>query len=289
MERRKWGDRRDGKRLKKLDAMHHIMPLIFPKRCESEVFVFERIDLTNLNAYIKAKNAEKPEIRLGIFPVIVAAFLKTIVLRPQLNRFIANQNIFQRNEISAAFVVKTSLSDDAEESMAFINAEESDTLSDLQRKIYDQINNCRDLNHKNGTDIAMEIVAKLPSFLKWIVGLVMRFLDRHGIVPKSIIADDIHYASVVLTQLGSIRLNAGYHHLTDWGTNSLFIAVGEKKMRPYYNAKGEMEMRSSIDLGITVDERIADGFYFAKSIRLVKKLLEHPELLEMPLDEKVIY
>ncbi len=289
MERRKWGDRRDGKRLKKLDAMHHIMPLIFPKRCESEVFMFERIDLTNLNAYIKAKNLEKPEYRLGVFQAIIAAFLKTIVLRPQLNRFIANQTIFQRNEISAAFVVKTSLSDDAEEAMAFINAEETDTLSDLQRKINEEINKARDLNHKNSTDLAMEIVAKLPSFLKWIVGCVMRCLDRHGIVPKSIVADDIHYASVVMTQLGSIKLNAGYHHLTDWGTNSLFIAVGEKKMRPYYDTKGNIEMRHSIDLGITVDERIADGFYFAKSIRLVKKLLENPELLELPLNEKVVF
>lgn len=289
MERRKWGDRRDGKRLRKLDAMHHIMPLVFPKRCDSEVFVFERIDLTNLNAYIKEKNAEKPELRLSIFQAIIAAFLKAIVLRPHLNRFIASQSIFKRNEISAAFVVKTSLSDDAEESMAYVVADEKDTLFDLQRKINDQVNNCRDLSHKNGTDVAMEIVAKLPSVLKWLVGCVMRALDRHGLVPKSIIADDIHYASVVLTQLGSIRLNAGYHHLTEWGTNSLFIAVGEKKMRPHFDAKGNMEMRSTIDLGITVDERIADGFYFAKSIRLIKKLLEHPELLELPLDEKVVF
>ena len=265
------------------------MPLIFPKRCESEVFVFERIDLTNLNAYIKEKNAQKPEYRLSIFQIIVVAFMKLIVQRPQLNRFIANQAIFQRNDISAAFVVKTSMSDDAEESMAFIKAEETDTLMDIQKKIYEQVDSCRDTSHKNGTDLAMEIVAKLPSALKRLVGCVIRFLDRHGIVPQSIIADDIHFASVVLTQLGSIILNAGYHHLTDWGTNSLFIAVGEKKMRPYYDTKGNLEMRSSIDLGITIDERIADGFYFAKSVRLLKKLLEHPELLELPLNEKVIY
>ena len=289
MAKRRWGDRRDGKRLKKLDAMHHIMPLIFPKRCESEVFMYERIDLTYLNAYIKEKNAEKPEYRLGVFQLIVAAILKTIILRPQLNRFITNQNMFQRNDISAAFVVKTSFSDDAEESMAFVNAEETDTLFDLQKKIHEQIENCRDVNKKNSTDLAMELVAKLPAFLKWIVGCIARSLDRHGMMPKSMIADDIHYASVVLTQLGSIKLNAGYHHLTDWGTNSLFVAVGETKMRPYYDIKGNVVMRHSIDLGITLDERIADGYYFAKSIRLMKKLLEHPELLELPLNEPVLY
>ena len=99
----------------------------------------------------------------------------------------------------------------------------------------------------------------------------------------------LRFATVLLTQLGSIKLNAGYHHLTDWGTNSLFLAVGTRKKRPYYDSDGNVTMRSSIDLGITVDERISDGFYFAKSIRLMKKLLEHPELLEDALSEKVIY
>lgn len=289
MIKRGWGNRRDGIRLKKLDAMHHIMPLIFSKRCESEVFMYERIDLTALNEYIKKKNAEKSEFRYSIFNLIIVAILKTMVLRPQLNRFIANQNIYQRNELSAAFIVKTSLSDDAEEAMAFVQAEETDTLLDLQRKIYEQINNCRDVTHKNTTDIAMEVIARLPAFIKWIVGCIARSLDRHGIMPKSVIADDIHYASVVFTQLGSIKLNAGYHHLTDWGTNSLFVAVGEKKMRPYHDIKGNITMKHSIDIGITLDERIADGFYFAKSIRLFKKLLDHPELLELPLNEMVQY
>lgn len=269
--------------------MHHIMPLIFPKRCESEVFMHERIDLTALNEYIKKKNAEKSEFRYSIFNLIIVAILKTMVLRPQLNRFIANQNIYQRNELSVAFIVKTSLSDDAEEAMAFVQAEETDTLLDLQRKIYEQINNCRDATHKNTTDIAMEVIARLPAFIKWIVGCIARSLDRHGIMPKSVIADDIHYASVVFTQLGSIKLNAGYHHLTDWGTNSLFVAVGEKKMRPYHDIKGNITMKHSIDIGITLDERIADGFYFAKSIRLFKKLLDHPELLELPLNEMIQY
>ena len=103
------------------------------------------------------------------------------------------------------------------------------------------------------------------------------------------IANDPHYASLFISQLGSIKLDAAYHHLTDWGTNSFFMTIGQKKMRPYHDALGNVTMKSSIDLGFTVDERIADGFYFARCLKLFKKLLEHPELLEKPFNEEVVF
>ena len=46
-------------------------------------------------------------------------------------------------------------------------------------------------------------------------------------------------------------------------------------------------MRMSVDLGLTIDERIADGYYYSKTVQLLKKLLENPELLEKPLSEEV--
>lgn len=263
------------------------MPLIFPKRCESEFYIHERVDLTRANEYIRAKNAENPENRYSLFHLIITAILKTMVLRPQLNRFVANQNVYQRNGYSAAFVVKTGLSDDAEEALAFINVDENDDFESIHNMIFNEIAACCDENKRNSSERAMDIVAVLPSFIKYIIGIVVRWLDRHGRMPQSMIANDMHYASVVLTQLGSIKLNAGYHHLTDWGTNSLFLGMGEKKLRPFFDSKGDVTMKSCIDLGITVDERISDGYYFAKSIRLLKRILEHPEVLEQPLNEKL--
>ena len=89
--------------------------------------------------------------------------------------------------------------------------------------------------------------------------------------------------------MGSIKLKSGYHHLTNWGTTSIFIIVGEKKIRPFFDEEGNVTMKDSIDLGLTVDERIADGYYFSKTVRLLKKLLENPELLEKPLIEEIEY
>ena len=115
------------------------------------------------------------------------------------------------------------------------------------------------------------------------------FLDRHGKVPKSMIANDPYYSSVVLSNLGSIKLKSGYHHLTNWGTCSMICLIGEIKDRPFFKEDGSVQMRSSVDLGLTIDERLADGYYYSKTMRLVRKLLENPELLEQPLNTEVEY
>ncbi|MBR4425179.1 MAG: 2-oxo acid dehydrogenase subunit E2, partial [Oscillospiraceae bacterium] len=285
---RKLGDRKDGKLLRDLDGLHFITPIIYPNRCDNEAFISERIDLSNINAFLAKKNAEHPEARYSLFQLLVTAALKTITLRPKLNRFIANRNTYQRKEVSASFVIKKQFSDAAEEGLAFIHSSAADTLDSIHDEIYRQITDRRSesAGGDKSTD-SMDMFNRMPRFVgKGIVRFIC-FLDRHGWVPADLIATDPYYSSVVLTNLGSIQLHSGYHHLTNWGTNSLFIIVGEKKPRPFYDADGNMTMRDSVDIGLTVDERIADGYYCSKSVRLLKKLLDQPELLELPLGEPV--
>ena len=135
----------------------------------------------------------------------------------------------------------------------------------------------------------MDILNKLPRFLSKAAIRFIRWLDRRGWCPDVLIGDDPNYASVFLSNLGSIRLRSGYHHLTNWGTCSFFCVIGEKKWTPLYDQNGLVAMRETVDLGFTVDERIADGYYYSKSIRLFKHLLAHPELLELPFEQEVDY
>lgn len=285
---RKLGDRKDGTLLRDIDSMHCIMPLMYPNRCDNEAFISERIDLTNVNRYLEEKNAGDPEYKYNLFQVMVTAMLKTITLRPKMNRFIANKNMYQRNEVSAAFTIKKIFSDNGGEALAFLHAKDSDTIDTIHNEIYRQVSYCRS-DKKDPSTASMDVVQKLPRFLIKLVGCGARFLDRHGWMPRGVIATDPFYSSAVLSNLGSIGLHAGYHHLTNWGTTSVFCVIGEKKKRPFYDENGNMEMRDSVDLGLTIDERIADGYYYSKTIRLLRKLLEHPELLELPLSEKVDY
>lgn len=285
---RRMGDRRDGTLLRDIDSMHFIMPMIYPNRCDNEAFISECIDLTNINAYLAKKNADSPEYKYNLFQIMVTSMLKTITLRPKMNRFIANKNMYQRNEVSAAFTVKKIFNDNGGEALTFIHAKPEETLDTVHNEIYRQVSFCRS-ESKDDSTAAMDGFQRLPRWIVKAAIALMRFLDRRGKVPKSLIATDPYYSSVVLTNLGSIKLHAGYHHLTNWGTCSVFCAIGEIKKRPFYDDDGNVTMRESVDLGLTIDERIADGYYYSKTIRLLKKLLENPELLELPLSEKVDY
>ncbi len=283
---RKWGDRKDGRRLRNIDSMHYIMPLIYPNRCDNEAFMHIRIDLTNAQAYLEKKNFGGIPYKYNLFQLVLTAMLKTITLRPRLNYFIANQTMYERNELTAAFTVKKIFSDHGGEALARIYAKPEDTIDSIHEEIYRQVSFCRS-DSKDASTATMDLIQKIPG--KKIIGATVRYLDRHGWMPASMIATDPYYCSVVLTNLGSIKMDAGYHHMTNWGTNSLFCAIGKMQNRPYYDDAGNVEMRMSVDLGITIDERLADGYYYAKSLRLLKHLLENPELLELPLNEKVEY
>lgn len=288
-QKRRFGDRKDGVLLRDLDSMHFIVPLLYPNRCDNEAFISERIDLTNMDAFLEKKNAGDPEYKYNLFQLVVTAVLKTLTLRPKMNRFIANKNIYQRGEVSASFVVKKLFADNGAEALAFIHSKGSDTLESIHDEIYRQVSSCRGENKEDKSTESMDMFNRMPRFLsKAIVGCIC-ILDRHGWVPESLIATDPYYSSIVLTNLGSIKLHSGYHHLTNWGTNSVFVAIGEKKVRPFTQADGTTVLRDSLDLGLTIDERIADGYYYSKTVRLLKTLLENPELLEKPLDEEVEY
>ncbi len=285
---KRWGDRKDATLLRHEDALHFVMGVIYPSRPDNEAYISERIDLTAIKEYLAGKNTEDVDFKYTFFHVIVAAIAKTVTLRPKLNRFFVNGNYYQRDRITAAFVVKKEFTDSSEEKMAFLEAKGEDTVDTIHDAIRDIVRSTRS-GRQNKTDDSMDLFNRMPRWFAKLLLHFLMFLDKHGWVPSSIIADDPNYASVFISNLGSIRLKCGYHHLSTWGTASIFVIIGEKKWTPLYDQNGFVKMYESLDLGLTVDERIADGYYYARSIRLLKYLLEHPEELEKPLAEEVAY
>ena len=289
MADKRLGDRRDATLLRNTDAMHFIMGIIYPHRADNEAYIAERVNLEPIKAYLAGKNVEGIPFKYTFFHVILTALVKTVTLRPKLNRFYANENYYQRNKVTAGFVIKKEFSDGSEEAVALLEAKPDATIDTIHQEIYQRVHATRNEQKKNTTDNSMDILNKLPRFLSKAAIRFIRWLDRHGWCPDVLIGDDPNYSSVFLSNLGSIKLRSGYHHLTNWGTCSLFCVIGEKKWTPLYDAHGLVEMRETVDLGLTVDERIADGYYYSKSIRLFKHLLEHPELLEQPMNTEVEY
>ena len=287
-QKKRRGDRRDGRLLRELDSLHFITGILYPNRCDNEAYISLWVDLTAMNEYLAKVNETETEFPYTMFHIVVAALIKTITLRPKLNRFIVNSNFYQRNEVSAAFVVKKQFSDKGAEALAFLHGKDEFTLKDVHAYIRSQVTECRSEKVDSSTE-NMDILNKLPRWLgKTAVKFIM-WLDKHGWVPKDMVATDPYYSSVVLSNLGSIKLKCGYHHLTNWGTCSLFCIIGEKAVRPVFDEQGGATMKETLDLGLTIDERLADGYYYSKSVRLLKYLLEHPQELEKPMKEEVQY
>lgn len=283
------GDRKDGKLLRDLDSLHYITGIIYPNRCDNEAFISERVDLTNLNAWLAEKNASNPEYKYNLFQAIVTALLRTITLRPKMNRFIVNGNFYQRNEITASFVVKKLFADDGAEALAFIHAQNEDNFESIHQKIYEIVSKRKSKDDVDSTTGTMDILNKIPRFISKAAIHFLMWLDKHGWVPASIISDDPYYSSCVISNLGSIKMKSGYHHLTNWGTCSMILLLGEIKNRPVFNDDGTYEMRPTVDLGLTIDERLADGYYYSKTLRLIRKLLQEPELLDQPMNQEIDY
>ena len=105
-KKRKHGDRKDGVWIRDTDSMHTLLPHMLPNRADNEAVLNEVIDLTAVNEYIAKKNAAEPTFKYTFFHVICAALIKTLVLRPKLNRFYAGKRFYQRNDYSISFIVK---------------------------------------------------------------------------------------------------------------------------------------------------------------------------------------
>lgn len=286
--KKRWGDRKDGRWLRDLPAMNQFMPTLMPNRADNEAHISVDIPLAPIEAYLEKLNeGREKETRYTFFHIVSAAIAKAFVLRPRMNRFIVGSKIYQRDKVTVAFVIKKEFSDRSSESLALFEYAPEDTLEDYHNKILKSIHVGR---HEVDTSTgAMDMILKMPHFMVTGVIKCIRGLDRIGRCPDALIGTDPNHAAIFLSNLGSIGLECGYHHLTNWGTNSCFVVVGKKYMKKEYDKEGSSICHEVLPLGVTLDERIADGYYYSGTVALVRELLAHPELLELPANTPVEY
>ncbi|MBQ9824782.1 MAG: hypothetical protein IJM63_09820 [Solobacterium sp.] len=279
-------DRFDAKYLKDIDSMHFIMPFMYPNRCDNEAFFSFQIDLTAIDEYVAKKNAENPEYKYNLFQCIIAAALKTATLRSKLNIFIHNKKMYKRNEISAAFTVKQEFSDEGGEVLAFIHAKPDWTIEDLHNEIHRQLLKLKNKSYVDESTGVMDKLNALPKAISRPLVNSVCWLEKKGMIPPALVETDPYHSTINFANLGSIGLPSGYHHLTNWGTTSMFIVIGKSGRMPFYE-NDKVIFKDAVELNITMDERIADGFYFSKSMKIMQYYLAHPELLERPFNEKL--
>ena len=284
-KKEKWGDRADGRWIKGT-GMQTIMANVLPNRTDCEVCCQEKIDATELLKFLEKRNAERPEYKTTVFHCALLVIARIIKERPYLNRFIQGRRMYERHEISLSFVAKRRFADGAEEALLVVVPKDDTTIDSLSRYIVGDVKETRKSEHSTGgVDKIMDDLAKLPRPILMFVVKMIRILDFWGKLPHDIWETDPNYTTVLASNLGSIQCPSVYHHLNNYGTNSIMITIGTLHKEELLMPDGHKEIRDVIDVSATLDERIADGFYFARSLKLLKHVFAHPELLDLPLGE----
>ena len=267
--------RADGKRIKNADPMYTVAAYIMDKRVDSMNMITIDIPIDPIKEYLNEKR--KQGINLSHMAVVLAAYIRTLGEFPELNRFVVNKKIYQRNEVAVGMVVlKAGQVDHGTMSKMYFS--ENNTIFEVNDIINKYVEENRETPDNNSTEKLIKFLLSVPGILP--VGVaIFKWLDKHGLLPKSIIDASPFHMSLGITNLASIRTNHIYHHCYEFGTTSIFMAMGNTREVP--KRKGdEVVFEKCMPIGVTMDERIASGSYFAIAFRRMRHYLRNPELLE---------
>jgi len=280
-----FGRRSDGKKLKNIPPFLKIVPHIMSARHDSQNSFLYEAPCEPMDAFIDQKRTEDG-ISYNYMHITVAAIVRLLALRPQLNRFVMNGRIYKRNKIYISFAVKKALTDDDVGTTVKLEFDGRESISDVKRAVDDSIRQNAVRSSNNNTDKTAKFLTRVPNALiKLAVGF-LKLLDRHGMLFKKVIDASPFHTSCFFTNMKSIKTDYIYHHLYDFGTTGLFVAIGKETLRPVVDEDGNLAVGKRMSMGIVTDERFCDGFYYANSFRVLRKLLADPQLLDERLAAK---
>lgn len=271
--------RSDGYRVTKESPLRLLMPYLMPGRNESAVYFEQNIDVTNVLEYLQKHKEKNTETNITFFHIFLACVVQAISQWPKMNRFIVGGKLYQRKKVSISFAVKKKMDKDAGMTAVKVEFEPNDTIFDVVAKVNEKIGVGRG-EKKTTSEKEMSLIRYLPGFAIRFLLWLQRFLDGLNLLPASMIKNDPLYASAFVGNLGSLKINAPFHHLYEYGTTPLFGTIGRIHKEAVVNAAGEIVVRDMVLMRWTYDERIQDGFYAARGLGVLEKYMENPVLLE---------
>ena len=211
--------------------------------------------------------------------VVYAAIVRILAEKPSLNRFVMNGRHYARNDISISLTIKREMTLESEETTLKIDFTGEENIFEIKAKLDEELNKSKKLSEENDTDQLAKILAKMPNLSLKIAVNLLRYLDRIGYMPKAVLKASPFHASAYLTNVGSLGIDAIYHHIYDFGTLGIFLAMGKKRKSYVFEEDKIIEART-ISIAFVGDERICDGFYYASAFKSLNKYMKKPELLE---------
>lgn len=275
--------RSDGVKVKHCDPILRMTSYIMPHRYDAQVFSKDKINCENIDKFIR-EEGEKGQ-KFSYMHIVIAGLVRMYAMRPKLNRFIMNRKIFARNNISICFAMKKVLKEDAPETTIKLEFTGKENIYEIRDMVEKAIEENRQVSESNDTDKTAKRLLRLPN---WLLKAAMRFLtwmDNHGLLPKKLIKVSPFHTTCFVSNMKSLRTDYIYHHLYEFGTLGQFVGMGKEHVEPVVDGDGNITTKKIMKLGMVIDERLCDGFYYAKAIKYGTKFIENPQLLRENLDE----
>ncbi len=280
-----FGKRPDGRVIKTLAPMEKIIPYIMKHRYDSMNMYEDYFDCAPLDAYIEEKREQG--IKINYMHILVAATVRMMALRPQLNRFVMHNKIYARNKIWVSYTIHHSLRDGDIETTIKLCFDGTESILDVARIMDEAIEKeTKDWQGENGTDKLARVLTCIPApIIRFVVGL-LKIMDRHNMLPGALLEFSPFHTSFFITNMKSLGINHLYHHCYEFGTTGIFLALGKERVVPAFEGD-EVVKQKQIGFGMVSDERFCDGLYFSRSLRRMRKLMRNPAALETRLEAKV--
>ena len=269
--------RSDGTRIKAEDPFAELIPYVLDSRTAAQNFSKHIFVTESIDSYIQEKGAAGHKISYLHF--FIAAYVRLLAERPQLNRFIINSKVYQRNNICISMVVKRSFRENGEETTVKFEFTGQENIFEVAEIINNYIAEAKTDGISTETDKLVTGLMTMPGFFKKFLVKGLLGLDKVNLLPASVIKVSPFHTSLFFTHLKSIKTDYIYHHLYEVGTAGIFVALGKTAKIPVV-VNDELVIKKCVTVGYTVDERICDGVYFARSFRQLERFLENPQLLE---------
>ena len=279
--KRRFGDRKEGRLLRSLDPYTKFMPYIMPTRNDGCNQYEESFEVTQVDRRLRALRREGYK-GIGMLHFIIASYVRCVSMLPGVNRFVVGRRIFARNNIEVVMTVKRSMSVDATETSIKVIFEPTDTVFDVYRKMNEKIDEIKSSDESTSTDDVAQTLCSLPRGILRLAVAVLRVMDYFGWIPQGLLDASPFHGSMIITDLGSLRLAPIYHHIYNFGTLPVFIAFGAKYHKYELNRKGEVCDNKYIDLKCVMDERMCDGHYYSQFLQGMRYIFLHPEIIETP-------
>lgn len=279
--KRRFGDRKEGRLVRSLPAFNKFIPYIMPSRVDRHNYYEESFEVTELDRRLRKLRVSGYK-GIGILHFLIAAYIRGVSLFPGMNRFVVGRRIYARDGIEVVLTVKRSLSLDATETTIKVRFDPADTIFDVYEKMNEKIAEIKADDGNNNTEDVANALCKMPRFLLRFALGIIRMLDYFGWLPQSIIDASPFHGSMIITDLGSLGIGPVYHHIYNFGTLPVFVAFGAKHHKYELDRHGQMVDRKYVDCKFVMDEGTVDGHYYAQFLKAVRYMFQHPEIVETP-------